>query len=324
MIHRLLWMAFLCLSLVGSAQNLIPNPSFEDTVCVVPGYLNPYDWPFYTPALHWFNPNAATPDFYSVAHQEGFSCGFLSMYDTDLQNVGEWQFPKDGLRMAGIWAGNGINLTRELLSSQLLTPLVADSSYCFSMYVSLRNGSNLAIDRLGAYFSVDSVFDHSWPGGFEIDTRVVNSTGEFLTDTLDWMQVSGVYTANGGERFILIGNADDDSETLYQQVDGMGEGIDIAYYFIDELQLGLCSTLNASDLQKEPELQVFLSGGWLRISADMGTDWMLTDLLGKVIASGSFPTSGESVLEFSEASGIYLFRWISEGAYGSRKVYITR
>ena len=51
-------LAFLCLR-VGVGQNLVPNGSFEDTVdCYVTTQC------LLLEAVHWRNPNLATPDLY--------------------------------------------------------------------------------------------------------------------------------------------------------------------------------------------------------------------------------------------------------------------
>jgi len=35
-----------------------------------------------------------------------------------------------------------------------------------------------------------------------------------ITDTLNWIKISGIYAANGGEDHIIIGNFYDDARTL--------------------------------------------------------------------------------------------------------------
>ena len=72
----------------------------------------------YTPFLHWFNPNNATPDELTSG-QDNIPCYFTSIYFPGLLAVGEWQVPKDGQHMAGLWCGNDLNTTRELLRSRI-------------------------------------------------------------------------------------------------------------------------------------------------------------------------------------------------------------
>lgn len=326
MIHRLMCFLALIFSLEVLGQNLIPNPSFEDTICSIPGLPSPWDDPFYSPSRDWFNPNNATPDHYTTAPSEFFDCGHFSIYDSDWDQVGEWQYPKEGDRMLGLWLGNDLNVSRDLLEAKLLEPLMADTDYCFSMYVSLGNRQNLAIDRIGAFFSMDSVYDHSWAGGFEYEESmyVTSPAGIFLTDTVEWMLIEGVYTAQGGEEFILIGNAFDDTETSYLEVDGWGNGWDVAKYFIDDLSLVSCTSLSTGD-DKLPivEIEAHADQG-IRINGRAGLRWTLWDSIGRVLIEGQMSQEQELIPTDWISAGIYLLTWEVEGHMGSEKLYLSR
>lgn len=316
MIHRLLWMAFLCLSLVGSAQNLIPNPSFEDTLCIE----NPSDQ-LYIALDGWFNANGATPDRYTAA-QDSIPCFFNSIYDPAFAAVGEWQFPKDGQQMIGLWCGNELNISRDLVEARLLEPLMADTTYCFSMYVSLGNRQNLAIDRIGAFFSMDSVYDPDWAGGYNLPMHIVNPEGEFLTDTMEWMLVQGSYTASGGESFVIIGNAFDDSQTNYLEVDGSGNGWDVAKYFVDDLNLEPCSQVGLFEsMDIEPSAYYSSLQDAIIIDTRYPMNWELYDLRGRRLYVGRSELGRELIQMSGIVDGIYILRWQNGRAEGSLKVF---
>jgi hypothetical protein len=323
MIQRLIVITFLISASHSKGQNLIPNASFEDTICSWPGYEDPFDFPYFSHVKDWFNPNNATPDFYVTSpYMNPGECAANSIYNPSLLNVGEWQYPYDGERMLGLWCGNGVNETRDLLEAELISPLIADTLYCFSMHASLGNWQDLACDRLGAFFSLDSVYDHSWAGGFDLPLYVGNPAGEFLTDTADWMLIEGVFLAQGGERYIIIGNAFDDLQTSFQEVEGSTtNGWDVAYYFIDNLSLTSCSQVGITE-DSASVIQTYYSPleAQFIIESPLALEWRLYDLNGSIVASGRSNQGRLGIDATSYASGMYLLHWQSDTAQGSKRL----
>lgn len=95
----------------------------------------------------------------------------------------------------------------EYIAVKLTYPLEEDSSYCVSFRVSLGEGEGLycSIEKVGAYLSKDSVYQ-STLGYLSFIPQIRND--EPLTDPTIWYEVSGMYTAAGGEQFLYIGNFD--------------------------------------------------------------------------------------------------------------------
>ncbi|MBX3165664.1 MAG: T9SS type A sorting domain-containing protein [Bacteroidetes bacterium] len=102
--------------------------------------------------------------------------------------------------------------------NRLKTVLQSGKTYCVKFYVNIANSSTHGIDGFGAYF-----------GSSEIDTitycntvldyiipQVKNPQGNIITDTLNWIAITGTFTANGTEKYLLFGNflSDDDTDTL--------------------------------------------------------------------------------------------------------------
>ncbi len=152
----LLFFIFILTITNSSSQNLVPNPSFEDTTCVTGGEW--WDVPFFFGSEHWFNPNLATPDYFGIEDQIE-NCGLYSIYTPSLLNAGEWQYPRTGSKMAALWAGDGISCTREFVEIELNSELLSDSIYCVSFYLSLGNRQMLATDGFGVHFSQDSLLN---------------------------------------------------------------------------------------------------------------------------------------------------------------------
>lgn len=94
---------------------------------------------------------------------------------------------------------------REFIQLPLHEPLVNGRKYRFSMKVSLADRSGYFTDRIGACFTTDG---RRRRGIADLIGRagVDNAPDRFLSDTSGWMEVTGIYSATGGERFVTIGN----------------------------------------------------------------------------------------------------------------------
>ena len=86
--------------------------------------------------------------------------------------------------------------------------------------------------------------------------QVTSPSGVFLTDTLNWMQVSGTYTATGGETYITIGSFNSDANT--DTIDyGTANGSKQAYYFLDDISVVDCSTLGIDELKTKNSFSIY-------------------------------------------------------------------
>ena len=78
--------------------------------------------------------------------------------------------------------------------------------------------------------SIDSLRPHPCPG-----VLFKNPDGNYITDTVNWVKISGVFTANGGEKFVTIGNLFKTEQTHYIQLDTIVTWD--SYYFFDDVAL---------------------------------------------------------------------------------------
>lgn len=224
--------AFLCSGFCISlaAQNLVLNPSYEDyDSCVlnISSYGNPW-------VNNWINPTSANPDYFNA-------CSINP--DAQPYNVisTNRQYPRTGNGTSGIVPmqinQQGGHLAGEFVEGSLSIPLIRDSVYCVKFYLSLSEYLNLAIDQFGVYFSNTPVSVNSY--FLNVTPQVQNPKGVFFTDTLGWMKWQGVYKANGGEQFFIIGNFNSFANTNYEfQQPAHGNFQDsISYYYIDDVSV---------------------------------------------------------------------------------------
>lgn len=62
----------------------------------------------------------------------------------------------------------------------------------------------MAVDHIGAYLG-PGYTSLSVPQ-VNVTPQISNPAGNFLTDTANWVKISGLFTAAGGEHCIMLGN----------------------------------------------------------------------------------------------------------------------
>ena len=215
------------------AQNLIPNPSFEDTV-----HLN-FD---FKEANDWFHPTNSESEYYTVFHnQKRPDWGVL-------QNLIGYQNAKSGRAYIGLRMypldNNIVAQKRDYIQAKLINSLKSDSVYCFQIYVSLSDSSQYASkNQLGVFFSQNQISENT---DFHLPytPQIIVSPDDYIVDKVKWLRFDFEYTASGGEEYITIGNFNDTTgiDTLFV---GGGEQFwqKTTYYYIDDLYLGHCDSL---------------------------------------------------------------------------------
>jgi OOP family OmpA-OmpF porin len=285
----------------ASAQNLVPNPGFEDVEYCQSG--STYK------AAQWFNPNFGSPDLYRDTGAFGAcfeNCaGFVitNIYNTPYG----YQLPRSGRVYFGIVLMGGIGSDqREYISVQLSDSLIAGKKYCVSFYTSLSNGSGYASDAVGVCLSQNAYNDCSGAVLFSCSSEVRNPTGNVLTDTLNWILVSDTFVANGGEKFLTIGNFHPDSSSNLQPT---GQIQNMCYHYIDDVSVMFCDTFAPT----YPNITLFPnpSNGEFTISGNFpeGTQLFVYDMLGQeVLASPYLPIGNNAVpVALHLAQGVYYY-----------------
>lgn len=223
-------LGLLLLSFSSIAQNLVPNYSFEDTLSC--------DLPIISNAPPWYNPTGTSPDYWNAD-------AMLPLYRVPYNGFG-YQPAKTGQAYAGLataFFDTSPTNAREYIETPLDSPLVAGKKYCVQFYVNLADSSEYATDGIGAYLSVDSVQDLNTTVNLPYVPQIANPDGNILTDHINWILISGEYTAIGGERFITIGNFKNDADSQTQQVNSSSFWAGWCYYFIEDVYVGVCNTI---------------------------------------------------------------------------------
>jgi len=211
----------------GFSQNLVYNGSFEDySSC-------PDNFGQLSKAKYWFSAN--------------WGGSGSSEYFNACSNPSTVGVPDNGFTYQYARTGNGYVGTgcfvyyedyREYIEGTLKHPLVQGESYCVSFYVNLSNPfSYYGIDALGLYFTNDSLITDS-SGVYDVKPQIANDSLNIITDTLNWVKISGTFIAAGGERFFTFGNFKTNSQTNYINLNGIADGV--AYYLLDDVAVYEC------------------------------------------------------------------------------------
>jgi len=201
--------------------NLVQNYSFESYTSCPTSVGSQVDF-----AAPWTGTNNSTDYFNSCAPPYFFSVPY--------QSSTSFQYARTGDAFAGLFMLNGYGGDyREYLQGLLFDTLVNSICYKTTFFVNNTSYAKYAVNNFGIYFSTDT-FTTVWEPAPYIP-QVLGFNNEIINDTLNWVEISGIYIANGGERYITIGNFFDDANT---DTLNTGNGWYLgAYYYIDDVSV---------------------------------------------------------------------------------------
>lgn len=198
--------------------NLVPNPSFEDTIaCGTSGM---------PPVLSWA-PIYGTPDYFNEIM---FNCSFAN---NGFNNLAGYQVALDGNAYMGFgFCKMSIcgTVFREAIQTQLPDTLILNKKYCVSFYVNRANNSKHSSDDIAFYLSPSNSIS------FPAPAQYYNPSSNIISDSVSWTVIRNVYTAIGNERFLNIGNFKSDANTT-MVLDYLGGSYSEVYYFIDNVSI---------------------------------------------------------------------------------------
>jgi len=214
----------LFISFHSSAQNLVPNASFEDTIS------SPCTGYPYTALSNWFRTSAnSSPDYYHP-------CNLQGDWGVPDNRVG-YQDARTGIAYAGIvtyW--DDLSSRREYIENQLTQPLINGTKYYWSFWISRADYLDYASNNIGISLATNPVTSTA---NELIPLAPIGNLYSVVLDSANWTQVCGEYIANGGEEYLVIGNFFDNSQTNFIQTQqGTFETIG-AYYYIDDVYLSI-------------------------------------------------------------------------------------
>jgi outer membrane protein OmpA-like peptidoglycan-associated protein len=261
--------SFGCDSVHLGRYNLIPDPSFECyTDC--PSNVN-------TDKLYHlknWSQTYGTPDYYN-------SCSIIMSVPDNIMGS---EPARTGHGYVGLYMYDKGNY-REFLSAQLDAPLEKERWYVVKLYAALSENSGLCTDAfeflfthnapsftgtdtsaavpmidtqyVGTNAARDSMRNDSYKALLQdvtereakflrsITPGAINEPGNY-GDKYTWKKICGMYLADGGERFVTMGNFNDDDNTPLKRPEAGGIGA-FAYYYIDDFTIEPLYDSNLTD-----------------------------------------------------------------------------
>lgn len=214
---------FLCAASTWS-QNLVQNPSFEDTLSCPQGYSAIDQCIGWTSYIN-------SPDFLH-------SCSSTSSNGIPNSIFG-YQYPSAGEAQAGFYAYHSQSPYPEFLGASLSTPLIIGEEYYVSFDLSLSKVNStpvVAMDKIGVKFLTYDVGDNDMVLSPDvIDNNAHVFATQIVNDTMNWVTISGSFIADSAYSHFLIGQFFDTSQVQKEYFTPGTIASSAAYYFLDNV-----------------------------------------------------------------------------------------
>jgi hypothetical protein len=208
----------LTFSLALTAQNLLYDPSLEDTLRC-PQSIGRFYHPTNTTERYikdWRATTLASPDYHHT-------CGFNGYA------------PRTGEGYAGIILYDPTEY-REYITALFTTPMEAGQCYYVECWVALSSGSTVAVDEFQFHLSTGVPLSMAFPPPGPLPLAV-HLQAEAAPTSTSYQKVCGFYTATGGEDAMTFGNFENNANTTLTQVSATGQVQ--SYYYIDDVTVNL-------------------------------------------------------------------------------------
>ena len=181
-------------------------------------------------------------DAYTLERPDYFEAGNIMPEIGIPSNVYGFQDAHSGSHYAGINAFSyDPKNFRSYIYTELREPLVKGKMYCVKYFVSLAENSKFAVANLGVYFYKRNVEEFEIKQNVYYEAQVKNNMQKVLKNTRAWEVVCNVYTAIGKEKYMVLGNFDPNSETVYEKLPAppglKTPQIQMAYYYIEDISV---------------------------------------------------------------------------------------
>lgn len=232
-----------------SQQNLVYNGDFEEFSSCPDNASNPFEIPYQIEkCIGWTAPTYGTSDYFNVCAMDYFTSGQVIQppYSAICSTCYGSQPPFNGNGYLGFLCAsytggsgsdgyNGI-MWWEYLNGKTTEPLVAGEKYLFSMKISLSEASDLMINEIGVLLTNYSIHTTNTASLNEIP-QIIFYDENYFNDTVNWIHLEQEFIAQGGEKYITIGNFKDNINTDTLRRLPINIGVMSSFIFVDDVRL---------------------------------------------------------------------------------------
>ncbi len=235
----------ICIFLAGNisflcSQNLVVNGNFSEYLRC-PQTYNHYRSNIRTLLPGWFTINKSTPDFFHRCAEN--------------KKVG---VPENFAGRMESFTGNGyigliLRADRETyryspsysehITGTLTEPLLKGNTYRFSLAYALAGNSGIMTNGIGVYFSLEKPVFSDSDDEYSFEPQLILHPDSLLNQSNQWTELSAVFTAGGGEKYLTIGNFLPVSKSIIikHNPEKHTDTRFFAYYYIDGINLIPCN-----------------------------------------------------------------------------------
>ena len=184
--------------------NLVPNPSFETCFnCPNYGVIGEQFTTNNVILPNWDNPGGGNPDYLVC-----LTPNLQAQNGNAVVGIGTYVSPYMELQYHN---------AREYLQCELTDSLIFNKKYFVKFFTltgvfSNNSPGNFASNNIGLHFS-DTLLHTNNEYVIPLISHVKYFNNEIISDTSSWTEVISIYEANGGEKYMTVGNFYSDSET---------------------------------------------------------------------------------------------------------------
>ena len=220
--QRILAFPFMLAHFALCAQNLVPNPGFEENLSC-PAEIGEIET-----AIGWTS-IGISPDYFNECADDSVGVPF---------NALGYQWPADGTGYAGLSIGP-LAQNKEYMQAELTEPLAPGEPTYVSVRVSPGGfgmpdwtSPTLAVSHVGLRFSVAPLQQFAFYGQFHFNTAALYMP-TVLSDTSSWTVLAGVYVPDSAYRYLQIGSFFDENFVQQAVLDPNDFGWEVGYAFVD-------------------------------------------------------------------------------------------
>jgi len=290
---------------INAQTNLVPNGDFEyfSSCPTTTSQINL--------AVPWYDPNGATSDYLNSCSAVGSGMNVPNcIFGFSFQNA------HSGSAYSGIGCLQTIGSNyREYIQCQFSSTLNNNRVYYIEFYVNLAGNGKYAVNNVGAFISDTAITNNNPPNPIYATPQIMLQGNPIITDTINWVKISGYYHSHGSEKFITIGNFCSDSATMIQVVNPFGNSY-WAYYFIDDVTVIDSASLGVEELDNPNYISLFPNpnNGAMQLSyslLDNETGYLIiNNVMGEKVKTYKLQ-NGITLLNINETqlrNGIYFYQ----------------
>lgn len=276
-----------------SAQNLVPNGSFEDySLC-------PTSFDQISYANGWVG---FSTEYFNSCSQQGWQ-----LFGVPTNDMG-YQYAATGNAYGGLFTYGGTDNYREHIGILLSTPLVVGVRYFASIKVCLSDYSDCSTNNIGLSFTT---YPYDETKSLPILNHAIVYSSNVIEDSVSWIRISGSFVADSAYQYVTIGNFFGDSLTNRISI---ATGCN-AYYFVDDVCVSVDSSecilnTHTSTLQVWEDIVVSPNPSNHQIKVSVSNlEALHFDLLNNQGEPVIEKSDNQPVIDVSQVSpGIYLLR----------------